>query len=322
MQVLASGVAVLGALLLGAGPVASGSLPAVWLPVIVLLPLATFEAIAALPAAAVEAVRGSIAAQRLLALLDDAVPPPEQATSERVPGRGPHRLTAQGLSCAWPGSTPVVTDVDLDLAPGLAVAVLGASGTGKTTLLLTLAGLLPPAAGAVRLDGVDLAAFDQDRLRSTVSCTVEDAHVFSTTVRENLRVAAGDVDDGVLLRAIDDVDLGSWVRTLPAGLGTLIGSDGHDVSGGERRRLLVARALLTGAAVLLLDEAAEHLDPASGDRLVRDLARTARRSGRCLVVVTHSGATLDAFDDVVVVGDGRARTTSSAPSSVSRETTS
>ncbi|HEX5511543.1 MAG TPA: ATP-binding cassette domain-containing protein, partial [Actinomycetales bacterium] len=147
-----------------------------------------------------------------------------------------------------------------------------------------------------------------------VSYTAEDAHVFATTVRENLRVAAGEVDDAALFEALDDVGLLDWVRALPKGLDTLVGSGGHDVSGGERRRLLLARALLTGADVLLLDEPGEHLDRTSARRLAADLADTAHRTGRTVVLVTHSTDGLEDFDEVLELRDGTLRGMGERPS--------
>lgn len=217
----------------------------------------------------------------------------------------PH-LVAEGLAVGWPGAAPVLAGVDLDLAPGRRVAVVGGSGCGKTTLLLTLAGLLPPRAGGVRLVApvdADLADVDPATLRRTVSLTAEDAHVFTTTVRENLRVARPDATDPDLDAALDRAGLGGWRSGLPDGLDTMLGSGGAGVSGGEHRRLLLARALLVGAGVLLLDEPGEHLDPATADALLRDVLRPG--AGPAVVVVTHRLAPLDAADEVVVLDEGR-----------------
>jgi ATP-binding cassette subfamily C protein CydC len=316
VQAVATGASLIGALLLGAGPVANGDLGAVWLPVLVLVPLAAFEATAQLPAAAVELVRGDEAARRLFELLDLAHAS-ESASPTAQPltnvGPGPHALAARDLVCGWEPDRPVVTATQLDLTAGRAVAVLGMSGSGKSTLLATLAGLLPPLSGRVMLDGMPIGDIAPADVRRVVSYTAEDAHVFATTVRENLRVAAGEVDDAALFEALDDVGLVDWVRTLPEGLGTVIGSGGHDVSGGERRRLLLARALLTGADILLLDEPGEHLDRTSARGLAADLADTAHETGRTVVLVTHSPDGLEGFDEVLEIRDGALRSVSDKP---------
>ena len=317
----AAGLAALIALVTGVSAVASGSLAAVELAVIVLTPLAAFEATSLLPMAAVQLQRSRAAAARLLALLDDAevgegADVAEVAVTEATAtsaGRW-DVLTARGLACGWPGRPPVLTGVDLELAPGRSLAVVGASGVGKTTLLLTLAGLLPPVAGHVSLDGRDLAdvaAGDPEALARHIVVSTEDAHVFGTTVLENLRVARGDVSPEQAAAALDEAGLGPWLATLPDGLDTMLGPDARTVSGGERRRLLLARALLAPAPLLAVDEPAEHLDPATGDRLVRallDRAHGGEHGGagsRGVVVVTHRLTPLDAADEVLWLADGR-----------------
>jgi ATP-binding cassette subfamily C protein CydC len=306
---LALGAAVVAALVTGVPAAADGRLAAVSLAVVVLTPLAAFEATAALPAAAVQAQRSRAAAARVLALLDaagDASAPPDAVTAaRRLPaGADGPRLVARGLAAGWPGRAPAVVGLDLDLRPGRSVAVVGPSGAGKTTLLLTLAGLLPRRAGTLDLDGVDVAALDRSDVVAAVVASPEDAHVFGTTVLENLRVARGDVTPDEALDALARVGLGDWLAALPGGLGTAIGPDARTVSGGERRRLLVARALLCRAPLLLLDEPAEHLDPVAADRLVTDLLAGARDEGRGVVVVTHRLAPLGAADEVVWISPG------------------
>lgn len=303
VQQLAAGAAVVVALLAGSTAVASGALRPVWLPVVVLLPLAAVEAVALLPAAAAELVRGTDAARRLADVLD--TPAASAPGTAPVDPSRPHVLRAQSLAVGWPSGDPLVRGVELEVPPGTATAVVGASGEGKSTLLLTLAGLLPPAGGTVTLDGMPLADLEPTGLRRVVNLTAEDAHLFGTTVAENLRLAAGPASDAALRDALDAVGLGAWARSLPAGLETLMAPGGGDVSGGERRRLLVARALLTGARTLLLDEPVEHLDPETGDRLLTDVVSLCRETGRSVVLVTHRLAALGAVDEVLLLGEGR-----------------
>jgi len=173
----------------------AGLLAPVELAVIVLTPLAAFEATALLPAAAVQLQRSRVAAARILALLDAADAPAVDmgdAAPEQT-GGGAHVLHARDLAVGWPSRSPALTGVDLDLRPGRTVAVVGPSGIGKTTLLLTLAGLLDPRHGSVTLDGTPLRMLDDPDRAARVVVTTEDAHVFGTTVLENLRVARGDV---------------------------------------------------------------------------------------------------------------------------------
>jgi ATP-binding cassette subfamily C protein CydC len=315
---VAVGIAVLAALLVAVPAAAAGTLAPVELAVVVLTPLAAFEATSVLPAAAIQLHRSRAAAARLMSLLDDAaVPDAEPAVLAGTPERldavgartlGAHpALTARGLAVGWPGREPVVRDLDLDLSPGRSVAVVGPSGVGKTTLLLTLAGFLPVRGGSLELDGVPLPSVDASARLARLALTTEDAHVFETTVLENLRVARGDASPEEAVAALERAGLGSWLAALPDGVETALGPDARSVSGGERRRLLLARSLLATAPLLLVDEPAEHLDPATADRLVADLLtapRTEPERRRGVLVVTHRLSPLAAADEVLVLRDG------------------
>jgi ATP-binding cassette subfamily C protein CydC len=168
--------------------------------------------------------------------------------------------------------------------------VTAASGTGKTTLLLTLAGLLPPREGQVTLDGVLVDGINPELLHRTVAYLPEDAHIFATTVRDNLAVGAPDAPDDLMLSVLEAVGLSGWVAGLPEGLSTVLVDGVEGLSGGQRRRLLLARMLLTDAPVLLLDEPFEHLD-AEGTVELDELLASDRLPGtrpvRTLVVVRH-----------------------------------
>lgn len=253
-----------------------------WVGVLALLPLAAFEAVAGLPAAAVTHERGRAARARLagLAGAGAAAPaatgaPAEAAEAAQEAGADPEpRLRARGLELIR-GS---LGTVDLDLPFGSRLRVTAPSGAGKTTLLLTLAGLLPAAAGRVRPGG--------DR----ITCITEDAHVFATTVRDNLALGAPGAADGQMAAVLAAVGLGDWLAGLPRGLSTVLAGGAADLSGGQRRRLLLARALLTESPILLLDEPDEHLDDAGAAALERLLAAPelpGARPRRTVVVASH-----------------------------------
>jgi ATP-binding cassette subfamily C protein CydC len=279
----ATGISVLGAVVAAMG--LAPTVAPTTLAVLMLLPLSAFEATNVLPAAAVQLTRSRIAARRLL---DLAPPVVNERTETKVsPTRPLAQLSAEVSSGHSAGQTSRAT---IDLAPGARLAVTGASGSGKTTLLMTLAGLLPPVHGQVTLDGIDLQHLREDELRRAVSFFAEDAHIFATTVRDNLLVARGDCDDDELMTALDAVGLGRWVAGLPEGLSTVLTAGAQAVSAGQRRRLLLARAVLSPAGIVLLDEPTEHLDAADADRVLRDLL--APRAGlmpatKTIVVATH-----------------------------------
>jgi len=320
-------VAVVGAIWAGVPAVTDGRLADVALAVLVLTPLAAFESTTLLPAAAVQVRRSRLAAARLMSLWDAAGPiAAPEVPDPCAPGAG------EGPSTIGPPASPRPAEAllstralvvgrdgraacavpDVDLAVGGSLVLTGASGAGKTTALATLAGLLPAVRGTSSRDP-----------RATVALTTEDAHVFATTVLENLRVARGDVTAPEAVEALEGVGLGTWLRGLPDGLSTVLGSDGATVSGGERRRLLVARALLSRADVLLFDEPAEHLDPATADALVADLLRLPTVCGpgsapqvRGVVVATHhlgAVAGADVVLDLTPVADAAPRAAGGVP---------
>jgi ATP-binding cassette subfamily C protein CydC len=282
MPTAAVGASVLGAVVAGIG--LAHTVAPTTLAVLMLLPLSAFEATTALPAAAVQLTRSRIAARRLL----DLVPPgATHARGQAVPV-GVGRLSADAVAGHADAARP--TRVRLDLPPGSRLAVTGASGSGKTTLLMTLAGLLPPLQGRVLLDGVDVERLDEDELHRAVSFFAEDAHLFATTVRDNLLVARGDCRDHELTAALEAVGLGGWLASLPDGLSTVLTGGAQAVSAGQRRRLLLARAVISPARVVLLDEPTEHLDAADAEPILRDLLGPDPRlisAGRTVVVATH-----------------------------------
>lgn len=296
VQVLGIGIAVVGAVLLGAPAVEDGRLAPVMLAVLALVPLAASELTVTLPTAAVELVSGHRAAERLLRLTDPDEPALPEQSSAAVASFGPG-LVARGLVVGWHGPLPAPPP-ELSVQRGELVAVVGPSGTGKTTLALTLAGLHPPLAGHVQVDGVPLAEVPD--LPHVVSFTAHDAHVFGTSLRENLLVATpAPVPDQDLLTAAWTTGLAGWIADLPDGLDTRLASGGVSISGGQRRRLLLTRALLTGAPYLLLDEPTEHLDEAATRAVFEELGALARRQGLGIAVLTHADSTSPVFSKVL-----------------------
>lgn len=333
------GAAVIGALLVGVPAVRDGSLAPVLLAVTVLVPLSAFEASSALAPACVQLITSAGAARRVVALVESAEATTAQPASAVVlPDPGPcgPRLVARDLAVGWPGGPVVADGIDLELAPGRRLAIVGPSGIGKTTLLLTLAGLLEPRGGSLSLDGEPPWGARRSEVAERITLTAEDAHVFHTTILENLRVSRGDLSREEAVGLLGAAGLGSWLAGLPAGLDTVLGPDGTTVSGGERRRLLLARALATPAPLLALDEPGEHLDAPTADRLVADLldagapadgtageGRAAEAGApadgeavgaRGVLLVTHRLSALGHADEVLVMG----RRPDDAPATVLR----
>ncbi|MGC4175023.1 thiol reductant ABC exporter subunit CydC [Demequina sp.] len=291
-QTLFSGLGLIACLALAVTAARNGDISGPAAAIVALTPLAAFEAVGAIPAAIMQYYRSSAAALRLAQMSDE----PEATTASGI--ITPATLELTDLSVGWPGAkpTPPVTG---EVTPGSALALVGRSGVGKTTLLLTITGALPAVAGGVTYGGKRLTPADAG---AAFALTLEDAHLFGTTVLENLRVARAGITDDDAWEALERVGLAEWVRALPAGLDTELGTGGHTVSGGERRRLLMARALLADVPLQLLDEPGEHLDTA-GIAAFGAAVEAMRAQGRTVVIVTHDDEVM-AMADAVVTLDG------------------
>ncbi|MFD7459194.1 thiol reductant ABC exporter subunit CydC [Streptomyces sp. NPDC059868] len=303
-----------GATTVAVAVVCARSVPGVWSVTLPLLTLASFEVLAPLPTAAQHLTALPDTARRVQALLtpatagataspDGAVAPaPAAPAAHRTPPAA--HLSVRGLSVRHrPGGPLALRGVDLELPPGRRVAVVGASGAGKSTLLAAIARFAVPCGGEIRLGGADLARVSETELRRTVSGALQDAHVFHTTVRNNLLPARPGATDAQLHDALRRAGLLEWVRSLPGRLDTVVGSDGDRLSGGQRRRLVLARALLAAPPLLLLDEPTEGLDPATADAVLADVLASTR--GTSLILVTHRTVGLEAMDEVLVMDGGR-----------------
>ena len=294
LDVVAMGAAVIGALLIGIPQTTSGALAQVLLAVIVLVPLSSFEGVAELAPAAAQLVRSAQAATRICALISEDSP----EAAHDIPDSEPV-IEARNLSIGWPGGPTLATGISLTLRPGSSLAIVGASGIGKTTLLATLTGVIPPKAGQALINGVPAWGADRDQVTSLITMTAEDAHVFATSIFENLRVARASLTRDEATELLTRAGLQEWISTLPDGIDTPIGSGGTTVSGGERRRLLMARALAAPAPMMAIDEASEHLDATTADRLMDTLLTPS--PSRATLVVTHRLRALDKADHVLVL---------------------
>ncbi|MEV7414347.1 thiol reductant ABC exporter subunit CydD [Streptomyces sp. NPDC089919] len=296
LSALVCGLTVVLAALAGVAAVREGRLSGVALAVVVLTPLAAFEAVAGLPSAVQYRQRVRRSAERVYEVLD-APEPVRAPDSPARPPAGPFPLHLRGLRARHPGQEgEALAGVDLTLTAGRRIAVVGPSGSGKTTLAQVLLRFLDAEHGSYTLGGTDVRVLDEDAVRRSVGLCAQDAHIFDSTVRENLRLARTGAGDEELRAALA-------AARLPLELDTPVGEHGERISGGQRQRLALARALLADFPVLVLDEPAEHLDLATADALTEDLL--AATEGRTTVLITHRLAGLEAVDEVLVLAAGR-----------------
>ncbi|MFE2373378.1 thiol reductant ABC exporter subunit CydD [Streptomyces sp. NPDC059398] len=302
LTALVCGLTVAAAAFVGIPAVHDGRLAGVELAVVVLTPLAAFEAVTGLPLAVQYRQRVRRSAERVYEVLD--APVPVQEPARPAAPRSPFPLEVRGLTARHAGQRGHALDgMDLRLEAGRRVAVVGPSGSGKTTLAQVLLRFLDAEAGTYTLGGVAADALDGDTVRGFVGLCAQDAHIFDSSLRENLRLARSGASDGELRRALAGARLLDWVDGLPEGLDTPVGEHGARLSGGQRQRLALARALLADFPVLVLDEPAEHLDLVTADALTADLLTATE--GRTTLLITHRLRGLDAVDEVLVLDGGR-----------------
>lgn len=280
LQLVTTGAATLGALAWGAGAVAAGRMPVVDLAVLVLTPLALHELVSGVPAALQALTRSRAALERVGAVLtaprigfgdvDARIGPPADVAG---------RVELDGVSVGWPGGPDVVTRLDLSVQPGERVALVGPSGSGKTTIAAAVLGLLQPRAGTVRVQG-------------RVGYLAQDAYLFDTTVAENVRLGRPHADDEEVVQALRRV-------RLDLAPDRLVGEHGATVSGGEARRIALARLRLETYAVVVVDEPTEHLDRRTGDALIDDVF--ALTAGKAVLVITHDPALVARCDRTVTL---------------------
>ncbi|MFI5667937.1 thiol reductant ABC exporter subunit CydD [Streptomyces sp. NPDC051704] len=302
LTALVCGLTVVVAAALAADAVHGGQLSGVAMAVAVLTPLAAFEAVNGLPQAVQYRQRVRRSAERIYEVIDAPAPVAEPERPAAVPA-SPFPLRLTGLAVRHPGQEQdALRGLDLTLEAGRRIAVVGSSGAGKTSLAQVLLRFLDPHDGTYTLGGADARTLDGDDVRRMVGLCAQDAHLFDSSVRENLRLARTGASEEQLREALAAARLLEWADGLPDGLDTLVGEHGERISGGQRQRLALARALLADFPVLVLDEPAEHLDLATADALTADLL--AATEGRTTVLITHRLAGLEAVDEVLVLDRG------------------
>jgi len=242
--------------------------------------------------------------RKVLDLLDTPieVEEPDLATAGKL-GVGPVTVTADGVSFAYRDGPLVLSDVSVHLPAGTNVAVVGETGSGKTTFVKLLCRLADPTAGVVRLDGLDLREVPSDARSAAVRMVPQDGFLFATSIRENVRLGRLTATDDEIDDAFTSLGLDGWVQRLPDGLDTQVGERGDALSVGERQLVALVRAQLADPGLLILDEATSSVDPDTERALADALHRLAE--GRTTVSVAHRLSTAEQADTVLVFDRGR-----------------
>jgi ATP-binding cassette, subfamily B, bacterial len=217
------------------------------------------------------------------------------------PGNG--HVELRGVSFAYDGGPPILRDIDLDVPAGTTVALVGATGSGKTTLVQLLPRLYDVSAGAVVIDGADVRELELGSLRQAIAVVNDDPFLFSATVHENIAYARADALRAEVERAAERAQAAGFIAELPQGYDTRVGERGLTLSGGQRQRIAIARALLADPRILILDDATSSVDATTEQEIKRALREV--MAGRTTFVIAHRLSTIALADDIVVLEHGR-----------------
>jgi thiol reductant ABC exporter CydC subunit len=262
-----------------------------------LTPIALGEVLTVVPDAVGALARSQAARGRIRAMLAQIPAVVGDGPQAIPPGSAAPAIRLRSLTASWTGARIDVGPVDLDIAPGEHVVLCGPNGSGKSTLLAVVARQLDPTGGSYLFGEHEVTALDLESVRNLIAVLDDEPYVFATTVRENIRLARPGCSDAEITDAVAAAGLSPWLNDLAHGLDTVLGAGGRGMSGGERTRLGLARALVSGRPVVLIDEPVAHLDHSTALAVLKTV--TAALRGRSVVMVSHREDGRQLFDRVI-----------------------
>jgi ATP-binding cassette, subfamily C, bacterial CydC len=299
LSILVVGATVAGVLAVGVAAHETAALDRVLVATLALLALASFDAVAPLPVAARELFGSLAAGRRVLEVTDRAAEIRDPAVPAPAPSRSDVVSLEDVTARYGADEEPALSGIELRLDPGRRIALVGPSGAGKTTVVNLLLRFLDPTEGRITIAGRDAREYRQEDIRALFALAGQDAHLFNSTIRANLAIGRPGAGDEELWDALRRARLADWAVSLPDGLDTLVGEEGTQLSDGQRQRLTLARALLSKAPVLILDEPTAHLDPETAQALMDDVFTAADE--RTVLLITHRTEGLEHVDQVVTL---------------------
>ncbi len=248
------------------------------------------------------AQRASASGQRVFEILDTEPEIAEARSPVSLPEGGGGAVRIEGVTFGYDADRPVLHDVSLDIPAGRVVAIIGATGSGKSTLTQLIPRYYDPQQGTITLDGVDVRDAPLDDVRRAVGMVGQDPFLFSDTVRENIAFGQPDATDDQVHVAARQAQADTFIRALPEGYDTVVGERGFTLSGGQRQRIAIARAFLMDPRVLVLDEATASVDASTEREISRALKQVMQ--GRTTIIIAHRLSTISLADEIVLIADG------------------
>jgi ABC-type multidrug transport system fused ATPase/permease subunit len=249
-----------------------------------------------------QAQRATAAGERIFEVLDEPEEIADRHGAQPLP-RGPGRVSFEAVDFEYEASRPVLEAIDLDIAPGRTLALIGRTGSGKTTLAALVPRFYDATAGRVTVDGVDVRDVQRRSLRREIGVISQDPFLFSASVRDNIAFGTPDAPQEAVEAAARAAQAHEFIDELPQGYDTVIGERGITLSGGQRQRIAIARALLIDPRILILDDATASVDATTEGRIRAGLREVMR--GRTTIIIAHRLSTIALADEIAVLEDGR-----------------